>query len=191
MIKRPGPRGNVRRRSGAWLPAIFTTTFVLAIAACSSTNPSAAPKSPGSAGGASGPLIVDLAGGIGTIDPAQACGGVDVSFTGQFYAPLTHDGAMPGPGRTPPVDPAQHQPWFASSWDVSPNGKTYTFHLHPGAKFANGDPMGAAAVKYSLNRSIVNGGCGGYFIEDGLYSPNLVQSISTPNSTTVVIKLHQ
>jgi peptide/nickel transport system substrate-binding protein len=189
MINRARPRAIARRRSGVWPLTAFAATFALALAACSSSSsPGTAPTSSASS---SGPLIVDLAGGSGTIDPAQACGGFDVDFTGQFYARLTQYGSMPGPNGTTQFDPAKIEPWFATSWNVSPDGKTYTFHLHPGAKFANGDPMGAAAVKYSLNRSIVNGGCGGYFIEDGLYSPNLVKSISTPNSATVVIKLNQ
>lgn len=190
MINRARPRAIARRRSGVWLPIAFAATFALALAACSSSgNTGAAGTS--STGSSSRPLVVDLAGGSGTVDPAQGCGGFDLDFTGQFYARLTQYGSMPGPSGTTQFDPAKIEPWFATSWNVSADGRTYTFHLRPGAKFANGDPMGAAAVKYSLNRSIVNGGCGGYFIEDGLYSPNLVSSISTPNSTTVVIKLNQ
>jgi len=134
-------------------------------------------------------LVVDLSGGSGTVDPSQACGGFDVNFTSQFYARLTQYGSMPGPQGTTQFDPAKIEPWLATSYTVSPDGRAYTFHLHPGGKFANGDPINASTVKYSLERSIINGGCGGYFIEDGLYTPELVKSISTPNATTVVIKL--
>ena len=43
-------------------------------------------------------------------------------------------------------------PALAASYTVSPNGLVYTFHLRPGVKFSNGDPVTAADVVYSLNR---------------------------------------
>jgi peptide/nickel transport system substrate-binding protein len=185
MLNRTRPDGKLTRRSRLWLPGACVAAFTLVLGACST---SAGPATPAAA---SGPLIVDLAGGSGTVDPAQACGFVDVDFTSQFYARLTQYGSMPGPDGTTEFDPAKILPWLATRWTVSADGKTYTFDLHPGAKFANGDPLNAAAVKYSLERSIINGGCGGYFILDGLYTPELVKSISTPNPTTVVIQLNQ
>ena len=127
------------------------------------------------AAAATGSMVVDLAGGSGTVDPAQACGLYDVDFTGQFYARLTQYGFSKGPAGTTQFDPAVIQPWLAKSWTVSPNGRTYTFHLVPGAEFANGDPLNASAVVYSLERSINTGGCGQYFILDGITSPQLGQ----------------
>jgi len=40
----------------------------------------------------------------------------------------------------------------ADSWTLSPDGKTYTFKIHPGIKFQNGDPLTAADVKFSVDR---------------------------------------
>jgi peptide/nickel transport system substrate-binding protein len=37
-------------------------------------------------------------------------------------------------------------PWLAKSWNISPDGKTYTFHLREGATFSNGRKVDAAAV---------------------------------------------
>jgi len=54
--------------------------------------------------------------------------------------------------------PAKFVPMLADKWDVSTDGKTYTFHLHPGVKFQNGDPMTAADVAYSFERGILQGG---------------------------------
>ena len=34
-------------------------------------------------------------------------------------------------------------PGAAERWDVSPDGKVYTFHLRPGLKWSNGDPLTA------------------------------------------------
>ena len=44
-------------------------------------------------------------------------------------------------------------------------------------------------MKYSFNRSITMGGCGGYFIYDGIYTPPLIKSMETPNPTTFVVNL--
>ena len=45
-------------------------------------------------------------------------------------------------------------PALAKSWEISPDGMTYTFHLKKGLKFSNGDPINAAAFKYSIDRVI-------------------------------------
>jgi peptide/nickel transport system substrate-binding protein len=41
-------------------------------------------------------------------------------------------------------------PGLAKSWDVSGDGKVYTFRLHQGVKFHNGQPFTAADVKYTF-----------------------------------------
>lgn len=45
-------------------------------------------------------------------------------------------------------------PGLAESWDISDDGKVYTFHLRKGVKFHDGAPFDAAAVKYSMERQI-------------------------------------
>lgn len=45
----------------------------------------------------------------------------------------------------------QIQPSLATSWDT-PDPSTWVFHLRDGATFHNGDPVDAAAVKFSLDR---------------------------------------
>ncbi len=44
-------------------------------------------------------------------------------------------------------------PALAQSWDVSEDGKTYTFHLHTGATFHDGTTFDAEDVKFSLDRA--------------------------------------
>jgi oligopeptide transport system substrate-binding protein len=44
-------------------------------------------------------------------------------------------------------------PDLAESWDVSPDGTVYTFHLRPGARFHNGRPVRADDVIYSWDRA--------------------------------------
>lgn len=47
---------------------------------------------------------------------------------------------------------AQLVPGLADSWEVSEDGLTYTFHLHQGVTFHNGDPFTADDVVYTVNR---------------------------------------
>lgn len=44
------------------------------------------------------------------------------------------------------------RPGLAESYEISPDGLVYTFHLRPGVKFHNGREMTAEDVKYSLDR---------------------------------------
>jgi len=46
-------------------------------------------------------------------------------------------------------------PWLASSYDVSPDGLTYTFHIRPGITFTDGTPLDANAVYFSLMRALI------------------------------------
>ena len=48
-------------------------------------------------------------------------------------------------------DNDQVKPWLATSWKVSPDGKTYTFTLKDGVKFTDGTPLDAEAVAYNFD----------------------------------------
>jgi peptide/nickel transport system substrate-binding protein len=50
--------------------------------------------------------------------------------------------------------PPKVVPWLAKSFDVSDDGLTYTFHLVDNAKFHNGDPVDAEAVRWSFERTL-------------------------------------
>jgi oligopeptide transport system substrate-binding protein len=52
------------------------------------------------------------------------------------------------------IDEATSQPvpGMAESWDVSPDGLSYTFHLRPGIAWSNGDPVTAEDFVYSFQR---------------------------------------
>jgi peptide/nickel transport system substrate-binding protein len=84
-----------------------------------------------------------------TMDPAYAYDTSSGEVIQNVYETLVfYDGEQP----------AKFVPMLANSWDVSADGKTYTFHLHPGVKFANGDPMTASDVAYSFERGLLQGG---------------------------------
>jgi dipeptide transport system substrate-binding protein len=64
------------------------------------------------------------------------------------------------------------EPAAAESWDISEDGKTYTFHLREGAKWSNGDDVTAGDFVYSWKRMLdPKTGSGAaflaYFIEGG------------------------
>ena len=49
-------------------------------------------------------------------------------------------------------DELNHIPGLATSWEVSEDGLTWTFHLRQGVTFHDGTPFDAGAVKYTLDR---------------------------------------
>ncbi len=50
--------------------------------------------------------------------------------------------------------PPQIVPWLAERWESTPDAKTWTFHLVRNAKFHNGDPVTAEAVRFSFARTL-------------------------------------
>ena len=54
--------------------------------------------------------------------------------------------AMDGRGRV--------RPWLATSWQVSDDGRAYTFHLRDGVRFHDGTAFDATAVKATLDHTV-------------------------------------
>ena len=50
--------------------------------------------------------------------------------------------------------PPRVVPWLAERYDMSEDGLTYTFHLVENARFHNGDPVDAEAVRWSFERTL-------------------------------------
>src|SRR3954470_17681594 len=73
-------------------------------------------------------------------------------------------------------------PHLAESYEVSPDGLTYTFKIRQGVTFSDGEPLNAAAVKLSIERQIG--------VEQGIaFALANVDSIETPDDMTVVLTL--
>ncbi|WP_068619639.1 ABC transporter substrate-binding protein [Paenibacillus tuaregi] len=72
-------------------------------------------------------------------------------------------------------------PSLAESWEISDDGKTYTFHLRKQVKFSDGSPLNSAAVKFSLERAVSR--------EENatLEISRLLEKIKTPDEFTVVL----
>ena len=52
-------------------------------------------------------------------------------------------------------DPSKLLPDLATKWSVSADGKTYSFELKPGVKFASGNPLSADDVAFSFHRAVL------------------------------------
>ncbi len=77
-------------------------------------------------------------------------------------------------------------PKLATSWDIAPDHKTYTFHLRPGVKFSNGAEMTSADVKFSLERATAPDSKNS---QKWIFTP--IASIETPDPLTIKITLKE
>src|SRR5688572_14110906 len=76
------------------------------------------------------------------LDPAVVTDGISSRITRQIY-----DGLVRYRGATTEVEPA-----LAERWEVSRDGRVWTFHLRRGVKFHDGTPLEAAAVVWNFER---------------------------------------
>ncbi len=91
---------------------------------------------------AAGEIIVTYKDDVSTLDPAIGYDWQNWSIIKSLF-----DGLMDyKPGTTELV------PDLAESYEISPDGKTFTFKLRPGVKFTNGRELTAEDVKYSIER---------------------------------------
>lgn len=75
---------------------------------------------------------------------------------------------------------------LAETWEVSEDGKMYTFHLRKGIKFSDGTPLTADAVKQSFSAAITNlGQANGSF---GMLT-KLIAQMQAPDENTFVLQL--
>lgn len=89
-------------------------------------------------------------------------------------------------GLLKPNEKGELYPAVAESYEISPDGLTYTFKLRSGVKFHNGQAVTSADVKFSYERLAGIGT--GKPLSTAFGS---VQSIEAPDPSTVVIKLKE
>jgi peptide/nickel transport system substrate-binding protein len=92
-----------------------------------------------------GNLVYERQAATETLDPLNPLNGNgDIFSYNLIYSGLVRSDPT---GKTNNIVPS-----LSDHWTISSNGKTYTFHLRPGIKFSNGQPVTAEDVAWTLNR---------------------------------------
>ena len=81
---------------------------------------------------------------VPTIDPS-----IKYDWSIRMMQQALYDGLVKYVGNPPEI-----QPWLAERWETSADAKTWTFHLVKNARFHNGDPVTAEAVRWSFARTL-------------------------------------
>ncbi|HLW47821.1 MAG TPA: ABC transporter substrate-binding protein [bacterium] len=123
-------------------------------------------------GGERGTLIVGGVAQFRTLDPGRT-----IEVNGMSIEKACYDTLVTFYGedlRTP-------RPLLATAWRTSGDGRTFTFTLRPGVRFASGNTLTSADVKWSFDR-ILNLKANTLFLFDG------VDGIDAPDPSTVIIR---
>jgi len=87
-------------------------------------------------------LTFAKAGDVVKLDPADVTDGESITVMNNIFEGLIRY----KPGTT------ELEPWLAEKWDVSTDGKVFTFYLRKGVKFHDGTDFNADAVVFSFER---------------------------------------
>ncbi len=172
----------MKRKKVRILSLVLALAMTLALAACGGgggNSPAPAPA-PGStadpaapAAPADGPVVINIGRGSDTVtmDPVMAGDNVDIWLMNLVFEGLVKSSA----------DGKSIEPCLATSWDISDDQLTYTFHLREGVKFSDGTPVTGEDWVFSITRSI----------EKGSWSSMLaaIDTVTSPDDKTVVVKL--
>src|SRR6266508_1740667 len=123
-------------------PAVQPTTAPAAPAAAPAPTiaPTAAPK-PGVTPRRGGSIVFATTADVDNLDPALTGGTIASNLKRLLYNTLVR--------QQPDLS---FKPDLATSWNVSQDGLTWTFNLVKGAKFHDGTPFNADAVKFHFDR---------------------------------------
>ncbi len=128
-----------------------------------------------------GTLFVGRAADAIGLDPARSTDNESVEVCEQIFDHLVRYQA----GSTDVL------PSLATSWEVSPNGLVWTFHLRRGVKFHDGTDFDAEAVRFSFDRQLEKGHP--YHMPDFTYwetnYATIVKAIEVVDPLTVKITL--
>lgn len=169
MVERQRSTGAVRpRRLRA---AAMGMALICVMAACGSGGGDGSSSSTTD----TGPLVIASAQGIPQLDPHKR----QFAWEGVLHNSLWGSLVTFGPDNGSDL-----QPDLAETWEVSDDGRTFTFPLRDGLTFSTGEPLTAADVKGSLDR-ILDPAIA--YNQAGLFPP--IQSVTEVDESTVAITL--
>jgi peptide/nickel transport system substrate-binding protein len=115
------------------------------------------------------------------LDPAQAYEFTSIEVGVNIYRKLV----------SPDLDNlTQIGPDLAEAWDVSSDGRKFTFHLTKDARFASGNPMTSADAEFSLHRAITLNLTPGFILTQfGFTKDNVAQLIRATDPYTLQMEL--
>lgn len=77
---------------------------------------------------------------------------------------------------------------LAEKWTAEPDGKTYTFKMRKGLKFASGNPITAEDAAYSLQRAVIMDKTPGFILTQfGFTKDNAKERIKATSADTLVL----
>lgn len=169
----------VTRHRGFKKSFLLTTASMaaaLSLVACGGSNGG------GAASGDTSQLIVGQVAEPKSLDPSAVTAVNDFRLVVNMYDGLVRYSA----------DSLDVEPALASDWEVSDDGKTYTFHLRDDVTFHDGTPFNADAVKYTFDRMLVDDApgsdAGPFPLADQYFGE--VESVTVVDDHTVTFELN-
>ncbi|GLU35028.1 ABC transporter substrate-binding protein [Trinickia caryophylli] len=118
-----------------------------------------------------------------TLDPGEI-----YELVPEEYVANTYDRLV----RVDLANPSKFNGDVAQSWNVSPDGLTFTFKLRPGLKFHSGNPLTADDVAWSIQRAVLlDKGPAAVLTGIGLTKANVLDKVKKLDDMTVSIETDQ
>lgn len=122
-----------------------------------------------------GTVVIAQSSDPGQFNPAITTSGAIHPFTDQMFNGLV--------GLDDNLNPV---PELADSWQISSDGKVYTFKLHPNVKWHDGEPFTSADVKFTFEQALLK-----FHARTKAGLENVLDKIETPDPLTVVFSFKQ
>jgi peptide/nickel transport system substrate-binding protein len=118
-----------------------------------------------------------------SLDPAEI-----FEFSGAEYGSQVYDGLI----SYDTTDVSKILPGVAESWEISEDGKTFTFKIRQGVTFHSGNPLTAQDAVYSLQRVVALNLSPGFILTQfGFTTDNMAETIKAPDDGTLVLTTDQ
>lgn len=128
-------------------------------------------------------LIAKQISDLTSVDPAESFEWSGAEVCGNVYQKLV---------TTPNDNPAQITGELAESWDASEDGRSFTFRLRQGPRFASGNAVTAEDAAWSLQRAVIMNKSPAFIINQfGFTRDNVAERIRATDPRTLVLRLEE